>query len=90
VNLRRIQVRPLLFGKMRRRFASGAVSRRPVSITGACKPPWDRRAAAHTTCAACGRTTRSSARKGEQEHKAGKHQESLDTLAQAEKLLGIQ
>ena len=28
--------------------------------------------------------------KGEEEHKAGQHQESLDTLAQAEKLLGIQ
>jgi hypothetical protein len=28
--------------------------------------------------------------KGEEEHKAGKHQESLDTLAQAEKILGIQ
>lgn len=28
--------------------------------------------------------------KGEQEHKAGDHQASLDTLAQAEKLLGVQ
>ena len=28
--------------------------------------------------------------KGDEEHKAGQHQESLDTLAQAEKLLGIQ
>jgi hypothetical protein len=28
--------------------------------------------------------------KGEEEHKAGKHQESLDALAQAEKILGIQ
>ena len=28
--------------------------------------------------------------KGEEEHKAGNHQASLDTLAQAEKLLGIQ
>ncbi len=28
--------------------------------------------------------------KGEEEHKAGKHQESLDTLAQAEKILGVQ
>jgi hypothetical protein len=26
---------------------------------------------------------------GEELHKAGKHQESLDTLAQAEKMLGI-
>ena len=28
--------------------------------------------------------------KGEAEHKAGNHQASLDTLAQAEKMLGIQ
>ena len=28
--------------------------------------------------------------KGEAEHKAGNHQASLDTLAQAEKILGIQ
>ena len=27
---------------------------------------------------------------GEQEHKAGNHQASLDTLARAEKLLGVQ
>ena len=27
--------------------------------------------------------------KGEEEHKAGKHQESLDTLVQAESILGI-